>query len=110
MKVFLIVSGVMAALLGAGLLSAPASVMGTLGLVIDAKIATLGQAQGAVLVGLAVMNVMALNLTGAAHAISVVIKLRAVLLALVSPQEWTSIGIHLVLGVLFAFFLARSRP
>jgi hypothetical protein len=86
--------------------------------VIDAKIATLGQAQGAVLVGLAVMNVMARDLTGAAvrpvlagnlvaHAISVAIKLRAVLMALVSAQEWTSIGIHLVLGAFFAFFLVR---
>jgi len=120
MKIFLVISGVMAAGLGLGLLFAPASVMGTLGLAIDAKIATLGQAQGAVLVGLAFTNVMARDLTGAAvrpvlagnlvaHAISIVIKLRAILLALVSAQEWTSIGIHLVLGALFAYFLVRLR-
>jgi len=120
MKTFLIVSGVMAALLGAGLLFVPATVMGTLGLVIDDKIATLGQAQGAVLMGLALTNVMARDLKGAAvrpvlagnflaHAISIVIKLRAVLLGLVSPQEWTSIGIHLVLGALFGVFLLRRK-
>ena len=119
MKWLLVVSGALALALGVALLLASQAVMAPMGLVLDARLATLGQAQGAVLVALGVINLLARNLRAeavvpvlagnlVAQVLGFAVRARAIALHLVAETGWGAQVMHLLLGALFAYFLVRT--
>ena len=118
MKILLLVSGVIAVLIGVALLFASGSFMAPMGIAVDAKIATIAQAQGALLVALGATNLLARGLDAraarpvlagnlVAQALSLAVNLRAGMMHLVTPNVWGAVVMHVVLGALFAWFLFR---
>lgn len=119
MKLFIAISAVLAWLFGAGLLLAPGAFYPPTGIQMTPLLGTIAQAHGATLVGLGVVNwlarvadrrglvaVLAGNLVVQALSLLVVIRSMAFGAgAAVAP----GVVIHVVLGGLFAFFLARAR-
>lgn len=118
MRIFLAISGILAAVFGAALLSAPAAFYASTGVAFTPLIGTIAQAHGATLVGLGLVNFLARSAdrTGiiavlggnlVAQVLSLAVAVRTMSLAsgaAVAP----GIVIHVVLGLLFAFFLVRA--
>ena len=118
MRVFLAIAAILAWLFGAALLAAPASFYAPLGVAFTPLLGTIAQAHGATLVGLGVIDwlardadrkgaiaVLAGNLV--VQALSLVVVLRTMALG-VGMKVAPGVVIHIVLGALFAFFLARA--
>ncbi len=119
MRTFLGVAAVLAWIFGALLLLAPGPFYAPTGIAMTPMLATIAQAHGATLVGLGAVDwlargaeprgiraVLAGNLV--VQVLSLLVVLRTMSLgagARVAP----GVVIHVVLGSLFAFFLARSR-
>jgi hypothetical protein len=117
MKIFLAIAAVMAWLIGAMLLLAPAPFYAPLEITVTDKIAAMAQAQGAILIGLGVTTWMARQAEGrglvavlAGNAVVQVLSLGvAVRIASLAPKAAGSVLIHVVLGGFFLFFLFRAR-
>jgi hypothetical protein len=119
MKLFLAVSAVLAFIFGFALLLFSSSFYAPMGIVMTPAIAVTAQAQGAILVGIGVLNWTARSLSGPSvrpvllgnlvvQVLSLAVISRAVALRIVPAQNAGAIVIHAVLGVGFAYFLARS--
>jgi hypothetical protein len=119
--VFLIVAAVLAWIFGAALLFASPMFYAPMGIAVTPAIAVTAQAQGAILVGLGVVNWLARRLTGAAIApvlagnlvvqvLSLLVIVRALSLRIVPAQNAGAVVIHALLGLGFAYFLFRKRP
>jgi hypothetical protein len=118
-KFFLAIAAVLAWLFGAALLFAPGGFYKPTGIEMTPLLATIAQAHGATLIGLGVIDWLARNAepSGAravlagnlvVQVLSLGVVLRTMSLgagAAVAP----GVAIHVVLGGLFAFFLARAR-
>ena len=117
MRLFLAVAAVLAWLIGGMLLVAPGPFYAPLEIEMTPKIAAMGQAQGAILVGLGLINWMArdaeprgLLAVLAGNALIQVLSLAvAVRIAMLAPKAAGSVGIHVVLGALYVVFLVRAR-
>lgn len=120
-KILLVISGLVGVLIGAATMFATASFMAGLGLAIDDRLATMGQAQGALLVALGSMNLFASRAADPAavrpvlfgnlmaQLVSMGVNIRAGAMGLVSSQVWGSVAMHVVLAGLFGYFLASTR-
>jgi hypothetical protein len=119
MKIFLSIAAVLAWLFGTALLAAPANFYAPTGIPMTPMIATIAQAHGATLVGLGVIDwtsrdadprsaraVFAGNLVVQVLSLGVVV--RTMTLGAGSAVA-PGVAIHVVLGSLFAFFLAKTR-
>lgn len=91
------------------------------GIDVTDKVATIAQAQGAILLGLGVINWLSRDLTDrrsltavlsgnlVVQAVSLIVAARAVALHIFPVQGAPAIVIHLILGAAFAVALARQR-
>lgn len=117
----LIVSAILAWLFALMLLFNAKAFEAPVGIVLDAKTATIAQAQGAILLGLGVINWMARKIVDD-HALkavlagnlvvqiaSLIVAGRAVLTGIFPPKGAPAIVIHVLLGSAFAFYLWRIR-
>jgi len=119
MKIFLSIAAVLAWLFGAALILAPAGFYAPTGIAMTPLLATIAQAHGATLFGLGVIDWMSRSATGASARAVLAGNLVVQVLSLGVVLRTMSLGagaavapgvvIHVVLGGLFAFFLARSR-
>src|SRR3989442_6346986 len=116
-KIFLSIAAVLAWLFGAMLLLAPGPFYAPIGLTMTPMVASVAQAHGASLVGLGVINWMARGanrqglvtvLTGnlVVQILSLGVAIRTVMVG-AGAGATPSIFIHVVLGVLFLFFLLQ---
>jgi hypothetical protein len=121
MRAFLTVAAILAWLVAAMLLLAPAQFYAPTGVQLTPMLGTIAQAHGATLLGLGVVNWLARGadrsglvavLTGnlVVQVLSLGVVIRTILLA---PEMGAGAApgvlIHVVLGSLFAFFLVRAR-
>jgi len=118
-KIFLSIAAVLVWLFGAMLLLAPGPFYAPTGLAIPPMVATVAQAHGATLVGLGVITWMARGanrqglrpvLTGnlVVQILSLGVAIRTVMLG-AGESATPSILIHVVLGVLFLYFLLQTK-
>ncbi|HLQ64701.1 MAG TPA: hypothetical protein VK201_08345, partial [bacterium] len=118
-KIFLSIAAVLAWLFGAVLLLAPGPFYAPTGLAMPPMVATVAQAHGATLVGLGVITWMARGanrqglrpvLTGnlVVQILSLGVAIRTVMLG-AGESATPSILIHVVLGVLFLYFLLQTK-
>jgi len=118
-KIFLSIAAVFAWLFGAMLLLAPGPFYAPTGLAMTPSVATIAQAHGATLVGLGVITWMARGanrqglvavLTGnlAVQILSLGVAIRTMMLG-AGAGATPSMLIHVVLGVLFLFFLLQTK-
>jgi len=119
MRLFLAVSAVLAWIFGAALLFATAAFLAPMGIAVTPAIAVSGQAQGAILVGLGVINWTARDLAArqlrsvllgnlVVQVLSWAVIVRALALALVPPQNAFAVLVHTILGGGFLYFLWRG--
>ncbi len=119
MKIFLSIAAVLAWLFGTMLLLAPGPFYAPTGMAMTPMVATIAQAHGATLVGLGVINWMARGanrqglvavLAGnlVVQILSLGVAIRTVMLG-GGASATPSIFIHVVLGVLFLFFLLQTK-
>src|SRR5262245_25691868 len=119
MKLFLAVSAALAFIFGLALLFASSSFYAPMGIVVTPAIAVTAQTQGAILVGLGMLNWTARSLPPPSvrpvlmgnlvvQVLSLAVIVRALVLRIVPAQNAGAILVHTVLGVGFAYFLARS--
>lgn len=119
MKIFLSIAAVLSWLFGATLLLAPGPFYAPTGLAMTPMVAAVAQAHGATLVGLGVINWMARGanrqglvavLAGnlVVQILSLGVAIRTVMLG-GGASATPSIFIHVVLGVLFLFFLLQTK-
>jgi|SRR5689334_306474 hypothetical protein len=119
MKLFLAVSAVLAFIFGVALLFASSSFYAPMGIVVTPAIAVTAQAQGAILVGLGLLNWTARSLSDRAvrpvllgnlvvQVLSFAVIARALVLQIVPSQNAAALVIHTLLGIGFAYFLAKS--
>jgi len=117
MRIFLALAAVLAWIFGAALLFAPATFYAPTGIEMTPMIATLAQAHGATLVGLGVVDWLARNaerqglvavLGGnlVVQLLSLAVVVRTMMLG-AGTAVAPGLVIHIVLGALFAYFLAR---
>ena len=118
MDIFLAVSAVLAWVFGAALLFATTQFLAPMGIVASPAIVVSGQTQGAILIGLGVMNWMARRTTGAAlravlagnvvvQAASWLVIVRALALGIIPGQNAGAVVVHTLLGGGFLYFLLR---
>src|SRR5262249_36307911 len=119
MKLFLAVSAVLAFIFGFALLFVSSSFYAPMGIVVTPAIAVTAQAQGAILVGIGVLNWTARSLPPPSlrpvlignlvvQALSLAVMARALVLHIVPAQNAGALVVHTLLGTGFAYFLARS--
>ncbi len=117
MKIFLAITAVLAWLFGLALLLQPAKFYAPTGIAMTPLIATIAQAHGATLVGLGVVNWLARNADRnglfAVLAGNLVVQILSLVVVVITMRLGAgtkvapAIGIHVVLGALYAFFLTR---
>ena len=119
-KHMLAAGSVLAFLIGGFMIFATAQFLEPLGLSADPKVALLGQAQGTLLIGIGVMNwmvrqsddwaalraVLAGNL--AAQVIAIAVNLRGYLVGEAPQAVVGQVGLHVLLGLGYAYFLIRQ--
>jgi hypothetical protein len=122
MRVFLAVSAVLAWVFGGALLFATSQFFAPMGVGVTPAIAVIGQAQGAILLGLGVINWMARHESGPAvrpvlagnlvvQLTSLAVIARALALRIVPAQNAGAVVIHTLLGAGYLYFLrASGRP
>jgi len=119
MKLFLAVSAVLAFVFGFALLFISSSFYAPMGIVVTPAIAVTAQTQGAILVGIGVLNWTARSLPPPSlrpvlvgnlvvQALSLAVVSRALVLHIVPVQNAGAVVVHTVLGAGFAYYLARS--
>jgi hypothetical protein len=118
-KILLAVSAVLAIGAGAAMIFATAAFLGPQGISVDDKVALLGQAQGALLVGIGVLNLLAMRCSDAKGLQAVLggnlalqitglgVNIHGLAANLVTHQVYGDVVLHVILGVLFAFFYVR---
>jgi hypothetical protein len=118
MTVFLGISAVLAWVFGGALLFASAAFLAPMGIAVTPPIAVSAQAQGAILVGLGVINWLARRSDRAAvrpvlagnlvvQVLSLAVIARALALGIVPAQNAGAVVVHVLLGAGFAWFLLR---
>jgi hypothetical protein len=117
----LTLGAVLAWLFGAMLLLAPGPFFAPIGIVLDEKLATIAQNQGAALIAIGLIDFLARGVTDAAalravlignlviQLLSLAIAVRALALGIFPPQGAPAVVIHVVLGILFGLALRRLR-
>lgn len=117
----LIISAILAWLFAIMLLFNAKAFEAPVGIALDAKTATIAQAQGAILLGLGLINWMARKVvdTDALVAVlagnlvvqiaSLIVAGRALLTGIFPAAGAPAIFIHVILGAAFAYYLARIR-
>ncbi len=117
----LMVSAILAWLFAAALLFAARQFEAPVGIDVTPTIATIAQAQGAILAGLGVVNWLSRKVTDrtalsavlagnlVVQVLSLAVAARAVLLGLFPPRGAGALVIHVVLGAWFAVELLRSQ-
>ena len=117
----LIISAVLAWLFGLMLLFNARGFEAPIGIDVTDKVATIAQAQGAILIGLGVINWLTRAvrdrsavtgvLTGnlVVQLLSLFVAARALMLGIFPIQAAPAIAIHVVLGTAFAIYLVRAR-
>lgn len=119
MRAFLILAAVLAFLFGAALVFAPGPFLAPMGITASGAVAITAQAQGAILLGLGVINLLARNLKGPAvqpvlignfvvQVVSLVVVARALILGIVPPANAPAVVVHTGLGIGFCVFLIRN--
>ena len=119
MKLFLAVSAVLAFVFGFALLFISSSFYAPMGIVVTPAIAVTAQTQGAILVGIGVLNWTARSLPPPSlrpvlvgnlvvQALSLAVVSRALVLHIVPVQNAGAVVVHTVLGAGFAYYLVRS--
>jgi len=120
-RVVLTLGAALAWIFGAMLLLAPGPFFAPIGIVVDDKVATIAQNQGAALIAIGVIDFLARKVTDAAALRAVLvgnlvvqllalgIVVRALTLGIFPPQGAPAVAIHLVLGTLFGLALRRVR-
>jgi hypothetical protein len=119
MKIFIGLSAVLAWTFGAALLFATVSFLAPMGIDVTPAIAVSGQTQGAILIGLGVINWMARDLSGqsvkavlagnlAVQLLSLLVIVRALVLHVIPAQNAGAGAVHTVLGTGFLYFLWRE--
>src|SRR5262249_42772061 len=119
MKLFLAVSAALAFIFGFALLFVSSSFYAPMGIAVTPAIAVTAQTQGAILVGLGVLNWTARALPPPSvrtvlignlvvQALSLAVVSRALVLHIVPGQNAGAVVVHTVLGTGFAYYLARS--
>jgi hypothetical protein len=120
-KVLLLVSGILAVGLGVAMMVAAKPFLESQGFVVDAKIAVIGQAQGAVLLGLGAINLLVARVTdpaalraGAAgnivvHLAALAVNVHALAADLVGSSVRGDAGGHTIFAVAFAIAWYRLR-
>jgi hypothetical protein len=119
MKIFLAISAILAWIFGAALLAATQQFVEPMHIQLTPAIAVLAQAQGAILLGLGVINfkvrnfpheyvrpVLAGNLI--VQLLSLAVITRALAVGAVPRQNFQAIVIHVLLGSGFSYFLLRK--
>ena len=119
-KILLGVSAALAAIVSLALLFSPISFLASQGIQADAKVALIAQAQGSILIALGVINLMALRLSDVAgvravlagnlvtHIVALGVNAHAIMANLVTNQVYGDVGMHVLFGALFGFFLLRT--
>lgn len=122
MKPFVMLSAILAWVFGGALLFATAAFVAPMGIAATPAVAVLGQAQGAILVGLGAINWLSRNASGQAirtvlagnlvvQIASLLVIVRALAVGAVPMQNAAAVGIHALLGGGFLYFLRKSgRP
>jgi hypothetical protein len=117
----LIASGALAWLFAAMLLFAAREFEAPVGIEVTDKVATIAQAQGALLFGIGLINLLARNVSDATalrailagnlavQLVSLAVAVRALLLGLFPASGAPSVVIHVALGALFIVALLRTR-
>jgi hypothetical protein len=116
---FLLLSALLAFAFGSALLVMPGPFLAPMGIVATPAVAVSGQAQGAILIGLGVINLLARKLTMDAvrpvlvgnlvvQALSLLVIGRALVGGLVPVQNAGAVVIHAALGAGFAYFVIRT--
>lgn len=119
MKIFLVISAVLAWIFGAALLLATQKFVEPMQIQLTPAVAVLAQAQGAILLGLGVINWMARSFTGESvrpvlagnlvvQVLSLAVISRALAVGAVPRQNVPPLVVHLLLGAGFAYFLVRK--
>ncbi len=118
-KLLLAVSAILAWLFGLALLFAPRQFEAPVGIEVTDKVATIAQAQGAILLGLGLINWMSRSVTDYAalravlagnllvQVASLVVAARAIILGIFPIQGAPAVVVHLVLGTWFLISLQR---
>ena len=124
-RVLLTVSAILAWLFGLALLFAPRQFEAPVGIEVTDKVATIAQAQGAILLGLGLINWMSRSVTDYAalravlagnllvQVASLVVAARAIILGIFPIQGSPAVVVHLVLGTWFLILLqgiGRAAP
>jgi len=118
MKLFLVCSAILALIIGSALLFAPAAFLAPMRIDVTPAIAVTAQAQGAILVGLGVLNWLARGFRGrdvrpvlagnlVVQLLSLIVITRALASRIVPVENTGAVVIHVVLGAGFAYFLLR---
>ena len=120
-RLLLAISGVLAWFFGFMLLFQSRAFEAPVGIVLDEKTATIAQAQGAILLGLGLINWLSRSLTDDAalrpvlagnllvQFASLAVAGRAIIAAVFPIQALPAVVIHTILGTWFAWALARLR-
>lgn len=112
-RVVLVISGLLAAGLGLALMFATQGFLAQQGITADDKVLVIGQAQGSLLVGLGIMNFLALRCSDvrglqavlggnlAVQLTALVVNFRALSSGAVNASVWGDVGGHVVLLLAF---------
>ena len=118
-KILLGISAVIAFGVGAAMIFATAAFLAPQGIPVDDKVAILGQAQGSLLVGIGVLDLLALRCSdvrglqavlGGNLALQVAglgVNIHGLAAHIVTQQVYGDVVFHVILGVLFAVFYVR---
>ena len=120
-RVVLTLGAVLAWIFGGMLLLAPGPFFAPVGIVVDDKVATIAQNQGAALIAIGLIDFLARKVTDAAALRAVLvgnlvvqllalgIVVRALTLGIFPSHGAPAVAVHLVLGTLFGLALRRLR-
>ena len=120
-RIVLTLGAVLAWIFGAMLLLAPGPFFAPMGIVMDEKVATIAQNQGAALISIGLINFLCRGVTDATalravllgnmviQLLSLGIVVRALALGIFPPRGAPALVIHVILGTLFAVALRRVR-
>src|SRR5438876_783290 len=119
MKIFLAISAVLAWVFGAALLFATPAFLAPMGIDVTPAIAVSGQAQGAILIGLGVINWIARQMPShqlkavlmgnfVVQLLSLLVIARALVLHAIPAQNIGAVAVHTLLGAGFLYFLWRA--
>jgi hypothetical protein len=118
-RILLAIAGALAIVVSLALLLATRGFFATNGITVDDQVALIGQAQGSILLGVGVINLLAWRTSDVAglravmggnivmHLAGLGVNLRGITANLVTSQVWGDVATHVIFAVLFAVFYVR---